>query len=210
MKIVLLSPLQHNYPGEAQIVTELFKRGLSAYLLDKPYYKTNTMEQFLNQIPATYHKRIILHSHHILLRKFDLAGLHDDPAGHEHGLQAWWNKKRLERYMRNKEKSTTCKKLSDLQNLARLNYSYVLYDLEAENLAGEYADSYALSIKNALKHSSTRVLAVGENGTDYIRKAFGLGFYGIVLKNSIWDQPDPLVSFDSILQCCQEIGVLME
>src|ERR1700752_2802606 len=99
MKIVVLSPPQHKYEKEAEIITQLFKTGLSTYHLRKPLFSFDTMVRFLKKIPSDYHNRIKLHSHHSLIRKFPLEGLHYTAIHLEPTLSNWWKNKRLAHYL---------------------------------------------------------------------------------------------------------------
>lgn len=209
MKIILSSPLLHNYPNESRIVTELFRKGLSAYHLHKPYFKNSTMAQFLAKIPPEYHKRIMLHCNHGLIAKFNLAGLHFADPEPAKGLLAWWERRRLAPHLHRKETSTHCKKLSDLQDAATLNYSYVLYPLEAVVPGGE-TNGNEDTIRQALQSSGARVIAVGENGADFITRAAELGFYGIALCNSVWSAQDPVASYHVMVKHCEEAGLILE
>jgi thiamine-phosphate pyrophosphorylase len=210
MKIIVQSPHLHNYPAEQQIVTELFRNGLSAYHLDKPYFKSGTMEQFIAGIPAPYHKRIVLHSHHELVKRFDLAGLHCEREPKPAGLLGWWQQRQITPHLKGKDKTTSCRDLAEVGALADLSYSYVLCQVEPDSLCGEDPAASGSFVRNALMATSLRLIAVGENGPGYVQRAMELGFFGAALNRSIWDQRDPVASYQKIVEACREVGGLVE
>lgn len=209
MKIVLLSPLLHNYPNESRIVTGLFRNGLTVYHLNKPYFKDSSTAKFIAEIPSEYHRRIMLHSNHELIRKFNLAGLHFADPEPGPGLLAWWKQRRLAPHLYRKETSTSCKKLSDLQQVSMMNYNYVLYPLEGCSSESE-TEGYEYAIRQALQTSGARVIALGENGPNFITRAAALGFYGVALGNSVWSADDPAAAYHALVKHCEEAGLLVE
>jgi thiamine-phosphate pyrophosphorylase len=211
MKLVVLSPPQHKYDKEAEILTQLFKKGLSTYHLRKPFFKYPTMVDFLNEIPEIYHNRIVLHSHHSLIRKFNLEGVHYTRVHLEPTFRNWWNNKRLSKYLKNKVKTASCRKLGDLRNIGDVHYSYVFLTPIFDSITGKYQSGYYEdSIKNTLRNMSTRVIAMSGINIDKIEPVSQLGFYGMALNNCLWGKPDPLAEYEKILERCKELGLLIK
>lgn len=77
MKLTVVSPEAEN-PRERLIVLEgLFACGLADYHVRKPGWGREEMTAFLRRMPAKFHRRLVLHSHHDLASEFAIGGLHD-------------------------------------------------------------------------------------------------------------------------------------
>src|SRR3989344_8445306 len=75
MKFLVISS-SSEIENEAQIITSLFEAGLDHFHLRKHKLSTKKTKELLKAIPAHFHNRIVLHSHHNLARKFNLKGIH--------------------------------------------------------------------------------------------------------------------------------------
>src|SRR5688572_29496681 len=64
------------FPGEATIIQQLFEAGMERFHLRKPGANEQAIRQLLNAIPAEWHQRIALHSHHQLVNDYDIQRLH--------------------------------------------------------------------------------------------------------------------------------------
>lgn len=62
MLIVISNPLP--IKGEHQIINQLFDESLEIFQLYKPSFSKEETENFIQQISAEYHNRIVLHSHY--------------------------------------------------------------------------------------------------------------------------------------------------
>src|SRR4051812_42975580 len=94
MKIILISPSK-TIEDEPRIATELFEHGLETLHLRKPSMRTKEMRAYLDAIPAHFHHRIIIHSHHNLVRKYALRGIHLTHEHHKKKIRLWFRLKFL-------------------------------------------------------------------------------------------------------------------
>src|SRR6478735_4343665 len=85
MKLVVITPTK-DVPDEQSLVTKMFESGLTTLHLRKPKYSTNQMREYIEQIPESFHNRIVIHSHHKLVFKFNLKGIH---LSHIHFSKKW-------------------------------------------------------------------------------------------------------------------------
>ncbi len=211
MKIVALSPPQHKHDNEIKIVTQLFQNGLSTYHLRKPLYKFSTMINYLNQIPNEYHNRIVLHSHHSLVKKFNLEGVHYTWIHLEPTFRNWWNNKRLASHVKHKTQTASCKKLADLNDLSDRHYSYVFLTPIFDSITGKFQSGYYEdSIRNTLQKTATRVVAMGGIEIKRIEKIQELGFYGMALNNCLWGNENPIAEYNRIVERCKELEIRIE
>ena len=57
-------------------IAQLLEQGLETLHVRKPGYSLAEMRQWLSQIPALHHPRLMLHQHHELAQEFRVKGLH--------------------------------------------------------------------------------------------------------------------------------------
>ena len=210
MKIIAISPQLHKYPNESEIVTKLFEKGLGTYHLRKPFFKFSTMINFLKAIPEVYHNRIVIHSHHSLIRKFNLEGVHYTRIHLEPTFINWWNNKRLSSSTKNKVKTISCIKLASLNDLKDAPYDYVFLTSVFDSITGKFQSGYYEdSIKTALQKTATRVIAMGGIDIAKIEKVHTLGFYGMALNNCLWSKENPVEEYEKIVERCHQLGIIV-
>lgn len=74
--IVTLISSSDKFTSEIPVVISLFKAGLPVLHLRKPKFSTRKMKEYLDAIPAEFHPRIVIHSHHRLVFIYKLKGIH--------------------------------------------------------------------------------------------------------------------------------------
>lgn len=211
MKIIAISPLLHKYPNETEIVIRMFEEGLPTYHLRKPFYKYPTMISYLKTIPTIYHNRIVIHSHHRLIKKFDLQGVHYTRIHLESNFRNWWNEKRLASSIKRKVQTASCKKLAELGELGDRHYSYVFLSPIFDTLTGGFQSGYyEHAIKTTLQRMATRVVAMGGIDITKIERVQDLGFYGMALNNCLWEKEDPVKEYKKIIDRSKELGIILE
>jgi thiamine-phosphate pyrophosphorylase len=210
MKIVVISPIQHKYSNEIEIITKLFEKGLSTYHLRKPFFKFPAMTNFLKEIPEAYHNRLVLHSHHSLIRKFNLEGVHYTHVHLEPTFRNWWNNKRLASHISRKTQTSSCKKLAELNTLGDKHYSYVFLSPIFDSITGKFQSGYYEdSIKSTLRKTATRVVAMGGIDINRIEQIKDLGFYGMALNNCLWGKENPVEEYEKVIERCKELDILL-
>lgn len=75
MKLILISP-PRTLKNEHLLVNALFQQGLEYYHLRKPDFSQREQEEYLKSIGARYLKNVVIHQHHKLVQRYNLAGLH--------------------------------------------------------------------------------------------------------------------------------------
>ena len=71
MKLIIITSPDF-LPGEARILTELFKAGLDLLHLRKPEAEIYEVESLLQEIPMEYRSRIVIHDFFLLKEKYSL------------------------------------------------------------------------------------------------------------------------------------------
>src|SRR5436305_267246 len=94
MEIVLITSSKKG-EDEPELIAKLFEAGLTTLHLRKPSFSTRQLTNYIEAIPTVFHNRIIVHSHHELVFKYGLKGVHFTNIHLERRFQKWWFLRKL-------------------------------------------------------------------------------------------------------------------
>ena len=185
MRLLIISSSK-NIENEIQIVTQLLEHGLETYHLRKPSMRTKEMRDYIESIPAHFHNRIIIHSHHNLARKYKLKGIHLTRKHQKKKFQLWLRLKILKFRNPNIFITTSFHKLASVyENKSNYNYVFLgtIFDQVSEKFNAGFNDT---SLRAALEKSETPVIARGGTTKEKIELCNDLGFAGMAFYSGIW------------------------
>jgi len=210
MKIIVISP-PYRIQEEEEIITSLFENGLTSFHLRKPGARLSDLKRYIGAIPAKFHSRILIHSYHTLVRRFDLQGVHYTSGHLEPGLKNWWLNKRMASYEQNLVKTCTYKKLAALHEKAEIPFDYVFLTPVFHPGTGQLHSALSgNTIQAAIEKSGKKIVAMGGIDIERIQQVHELGFSGLALNNCLWSKVDPVEEFCKIITRCQELGLYIE
>lgn len=198
MKIILFSPTK-SVPNEIATLNCLFQEGLAIYHLKKPSYSVKKLRAYLDQIPSEFHNRIVLHSHHELIKKYHLRGIHFPAKDRQKKFKFWWKTRRVKNKYPWLTISTSYHTLRQLENYNAV-YSYVFLSPIFDSITKkDYQSGFnVFSLSGILKNNHYNVVALGGVDPDKIPIVQKVGFYGCALLGCIWTNPDPLKVFNEV------------
>lgn len=198
-RFVVMSPLNER-AGERKIILRLLDAGLSEYHLRRPQWSMQRCREWLEALPAEARSRIVLHQHPRLVRKHGLAGFHFDasekrafpPAGGVAGAG---------------EISAQCGDFQSMLEVGKYCRRIVLgpvfppekYDVTVpRRTLGEYAATAAYW--RAHVGGGAQVLAFGGINASNVRECRKAGFDGVVVVGAVWNAPDPVAAFKTLMR----------
>jgi thiamine-phosphate pyrophosphorylase len=195
MKLLVLSPSSGDAISEPFIVTKLFELGLETFHLRKPRYSTREMTEYLDKIPARFHNRIVIHSHHMLALKYNLKGIHLTRTHLQKKIRLWINLRLIRLKRPHITISTSFRKLASLYEEDNI-YSYVFLSPIFDSISGKFQAGFnEHSLRAAIKKTPFQIIARGGVDSLKITKVTDVGFAGLVLGSSLWKLPDPVQEF---------------
>ena len=210
MKIMVMSPANY-LKKEEEIITDLFENGLMTYHLAKPLFGKDRLKEFLKKIPEKFHNRIVIHSHHTLIRKFNLKGLHYSVSEMEPTFRNWWREKIITSRAKNLIKATSHTKLAALYQKKEMDFDYVFLMPVFDSITGCYQSGYYEDeLKTAIQKSQQKIVVLGGVNIHQIEKIMDLGFYGMGLSACLWNKENPIEEYGKIRQRCNELKVSIE
>lgn len=193
---------------EPEMVTKMFEAGLKTLHLRKPKLSTKHLIQFLDNVPEHFHNRIIVHSHHDLIFKYNLKGVHFTGFHLARRFKKWWFLRRLRLSGKKVIKTRGYRKLSEVYNKEELVFDYFLLGTIFNTLNNEfYSGYYEQGLKAALENSGKKYIARGGINEVTLLKAHELGFAGVALSSVVWKAENPFEKFVQILDYCKQKNI---
>jgi thiamine-phosphate pyrophosphorylase len=209
MKLIVFSSSK-SIPHEEEIFTSFFENGLQTLHLCRPKYSTPRLSRLIQNIPAQYHNRIVVHSHHNLLLKFDLKGIHLTKKHKKRRFQTWFTNKLLKFYKPKFITSTSYTKLGSIVE-AHKKYSYVFLSPIFDSATSKYQAGFTEhSLKGILEKSPHTVIARGGIDVKHVSKVKEIGFAGLAIRSDLWDTGNPLDLFIQYINRFRELGIEVE
>jgi thiamine-phosphate pyrophosphorylase len=210
MRLVVISASKDN-PDERTLVTKMFEGGLTTFHLRKPKYSTNQMTEYIKDIPAHFHNRIVIHSHHQLALKFNLKGVHLTGTHMKKKWKYWLVRQRLKLKFGNLSKSRSYTRLQQVYGTEEYNFNYYLLGTMFNSLTGGfYSGFYQEGVAAAIKNSGKKFVARGGTTPEVVKKAADLGFYGIAFNSYIWDGENPYMNFLKVVEAFRVNDIELE
>lgn len=209
MNIIVISPSK-TPDNETRIVTELFEHGLQTFHLRKPSMTTKEMRQYIESIPAHFHNRIVIHSHHQLLKLFPLKGIH---LTRQHLKRKFYSALRV-RFLKMRRPgiivTTSFHKIATLYENKK-KYDYVLLGTIFDTVSDKFNAGYnPHTLRAALEKSVTPVVARGGTHSGNVGTCHELGFAGMIFYSGVWKQENPVEEFCKILEQCRVLNLKTE
>ena len=211
MKLIVISPEAED-PREHSTLAELFAAGLTTYHLRKPTWSRDHLAAWLHALPAKFHSRIVLHSHHDLTTEFAVGGLHDrddsegmaGPLGSPRTPSAQRTPngapsgRALPAILRSRAVHDAVMLRASLESYDRLLVSPISPSFSKPGHAPD-ARLASAELKSvlALPHRA-EVIALGGIDVSRIPACCELGFDGVAALGAIWQSVDPVRSFTEL------------
>jgi thiamine-phosphate pyrophosphorylase len=206
MKLILITS-SDTLPEETAAITTLFEHGLETLHLRKPGMSTAEMSTYIKAIPAHFHPNIVIHSHHQLVFRFQLGGIHLTRVHRRRKLSNWIKLRWIKTRRPSLSISTSFHKLAQLYS-DKGNYSYVLLGPVYDRQTQKFATSFNMvSLKTAISKKNIPVIARGGIAAENAAELKKMGFGGIAIQNSFWNAGDPLQEFLNIVTQLQTAGI---
>lgn len=207
MEIVLITSSKKD-DQEPELVTKLFEAGLTTLHLRKPNWSTRQLTNYIEAVPAHFHDRIIIHSHHDLVFKYNLKGIHWTEVHLTRKFKKWWFLRKLKASGKKVIFTRSYHKLSEVYNPEQLEFNYYLIGTIYNNITNEfYSGFYEQGVNAAIKTAKKQFVARGGINEVTIEKSYKYGFKGVALNSQIWKAEDPFKRFIAILEDCKTRGV---
>lgn len=187
MKLVVFSS-HSNLHSEPKQVVKMFEHGLETLHLRKPNLSAKDLVEYIELIPSEYHNRIVIHTHHKLVKKFNLKGIHFSKIHRDTKYNTKLKYLSFRLRFGNILITRSCHKIHKLEDNSS-RYAYVFLSPMFESLSkkshsGLFSERH---IKKALAEKKQKVYALGGVDESKFEELHDLGFEGVALLGAIWN-----------------------
>jgi|SRR6185312_2346984 len=208
MKLIVITP-SSTIEDEHYILGKMLDMGLATLHVRKPKLSKKELGIYLNGFTQSQQKKIILHTHYSLMWNFNLKGLHVSKRHRKKRIKFAIRKAILHLRRGNFQIGASCESFQSLADLYK-DFDYIFISPVFPGLNGHLPGINMDSMKKILPSYPEKVIARGGTAPDNIGTAHKLGFAGVVFQEYIWENPEPLVSFQKILDAFHEEGLTLE
>lgn len=189
MNIIISNPIE--VQDELARVNTLFEAGLTHFHLRKPDFSKEDMESYLRQIKPQFIKRVVIHSYHPLIQKYNLKGINlrgcDRMALGEKALNSLT--KEIQR--KGFSISTSCHSFEEIEALP-CKFDYVfLSPIYTSISKTDYPSAFSTAELKAFfkdRKSTVPMIALGGVTEENTQELIDCGFDGMAFLGSIWKQ----------------------
>ena len=187
--IVVIAP-EKDIKDEFLILNQLFEAGLEFYHLRKPSKSYGDYCDYLDNIEAKYHNRIIVHHFHELINKYNLKGIHfQEKQRREHIDNPGHYFKNLNMF--GKTISSSFHETVAIEN-CDFEFDYHFLSPVFSSISKQGYEGRGFDVNGI----DERVIALGGIKQTNIAEIFALGYKGIAVLGSIWNEDDPVKAFN--------------
>lgn len=210
MKVVVITSSKKDN-DEIVALVKMLEAGLGTLHVRKPRFSKKEMAEFIQAIPAHFHNRLVIHSHHRLATRFKLQGIHYTSIHLKKKFRLWWTTKLAGIKNPNLIKSLSYRRLSDVYLKEKVEPDYCFIGTLFHNITGElYSGFYHETIIAANQKSGKKLIARGGVNEKSVELAYKLGFYGVALYGDLWKHSDPFSRYIGFLKYCREREIPLE
>ncbi|MDR3705198.1 MAG: thiamine phosphate synthase [Paludibacteraceae bacterium] len=182
-KIIITYPT--NFIGEPEQIKQVLQDENVILHLRKPDATEAEYEALLQAIPATFHKRVVLHDYYHLQKKYDVGGFHFSTKKRAEisNLVDW----RIDKL----SLSTSTHSLEELEKLdVHFDYAFLSPIFPSISKQGYEGNLDMQAVQRYLqKPHHTKVIALGGIDERKMPQSKEWGFDGIAMLGSIWMPP---------------------
>lgn len=194
-KTILISQ-PHYFEGEREILISLFEANLQNFHLRKPENSHNEMSAFIASIPEKYHHCIVVHSHYSLATEFNLKGIHCTANGRDE----FYEFEHLPI-----QKSISTHGFCEAGSVDEMfSYAFLSPIFNSISKPG-YEQGYQFEALQQFlsRPHRTDFIALGGITIDNIQQCKAMGFKGVAMIGTIWENQNPVEHWKKILQITQ-------
>lgn len=193
--MVIVISSQKALKHEADLINELFHRGMPLFHLRKPTLTEVEMAKLLSKIEANFHSRISLHDHHQLAEEFEINRLHFPEA-----MRITTNKEKfIELKNREFTLSTSIHALEDYASLPE-SFDYTFISPVYNSISKPEYTSVKFDLNSISENRKTKLIGLGGISSHNCMEILKMGFDGMGVLGAIWEAKDKHKELNTILK----------
>lgn len=192
MVIVISNPT--SVENEASLINQLFDQGLQLFHLRKPDYSKEEMRILLREIDVSNYPKIVLHQRHDIAKEFGIKRLHFTEELRINITPEYLCKNDF-------ILSTSVHSVEDLEMLNDV-FEYAFLSPVFDSISKPDYKAVQFDLSSSSESRKVKVIGLGGIKSSNYQEAMKMGFYGVALLGSIWNNPTGLEEFHKIMELC--------
>lgn len=183
--------------SEMDIIHHLFEQGLDLLHLRKYHFTDEQMDQYVASIDATYHDRLVLHSHPQLSDALQISRIHFNEHHRQSGL--------FDQHLFGSICSTSVHHISQFNALdARWKYAFLSPIFPSISKIGYGRDNALLDQLSLRSNFEVGLIGLGGITAENAPLPLRAGADGIALLGALWQASNPIQHFITCKQLCSK------
>lgn len=194
MQLIVISNPE-NLNGEAAVINDLFRAGLSCFHLRKPGSSAGQLGALLDRIDAAFYPRIALHQHHGLARTYGINRLHYTEEARRQTSEDILESNIQQGYLL----STSVHETQHLSSPGPFKYTFFGPVFDSISKPG-YRSAVKPGFRIKTAPGKPLVIALGGIEAGHLPAIKEMGFDGAAVLGTIWQQPEKAIEIFTLLQ----------
>jgi thiamine-phosphate pyrophosphorylase len=184
------------------VVCRILQQSSATVHLRKPGRTGGQIAEYLNQVPVSYHPRIMVHGHPGLLDRFDVMGIHFSERERTHCLPRL---RQLRLAQPGRRFSSAFHRIADIpEDDGLLDYILLSPIFDSISKPGYRAAFDPSDLRRFLSRTKHTVIALGGLDAQRAAAAAALGFEGIAVLGAVWQALSPEQAARRLSTVCEE------
>ncbi len=189
MEIAIITPTE-TIDNEAEHIIQLFENGLQLLHLRKHTASKDELDEWLDNIPALFHPRIVIHQQPEMLAEYNIGGFHLNQYHHHQKDEI---KKNLQPHQ---TFSMSAHNFDEIKKSTGFNYYFISPVFDSLSKQGLTAAFDKHELETGLKENADKkIFALGGVCAENLHVLKKLGFAGAATLGNIWLSKNPVKTF---------------
>ncbi len=190
--VVVISP-EVDINHEIDILNQLFEAGLGCYHIRKPEKTYDEHVEYIYQIDATFHNRIVVHLFHELVNEFHLKGIHFQEQKRRETIEINPEVYFKSLEIHGKTISSSFHETDDILNCEfKFDYNFLSPVFSSISKLGYKGRGFDVN------HINKTIIGMGGVTSKNIGAFKKLGYKGVGVLGGIWNNEEPVQTFKKI------------
>ena len=189
MELTIITPTE-SHEKEIDWICQLLENGLQQLHLRKHTATNEELTEWMDDVPAIFHPKIVIHQQPEMLKEYNLGGFHLNQY-HQH------QKVEIKKMLQPRQSfSMSAHSFDEIKNSTDFDYYFISPVFDSLSKHGLCAAFDKTTIENGLKENSDKkIFALGGVCAENLKALKKMGFAGAATLGNIWLSKNPLKTF---------------
>lgn len=208
MKLIVITP-SNTIENEHSILGKMLDMGLPSLYVRKPKFSKSALKDYLNGFTKEQQEKIIIHKYYSILLSSHVKGIHISKGQRKKKFKSQFFKVLFRILQKHALITTSSETLSSINELYK-KFDYITISPVFKSLNGHVPGFNAGALTQIIPTYPHKIIARGGTSPENVDKIKKIGFGGVAFQECLWDNPEPLLVFQKIMDTFHEQGITIE